>query len=600
MPRRRSRWRRFRRRLSFLRPLRPYVIGLLVAGVVLGAWGLYRALSLKKELDAARAAERRVESALRSGDAAAARASLADVSSHTSKALRITRDPVWRLGGHVPYARRPVREATGVTRAADRLAREVLPELVDAADVLGARRSTVGTRIDVAPFRAAAPHLALASSRLASVESSLAALPVSGVKRVHSGRVLLADRIAALRPVVDGADVAATLVPDLLGGSPKRFFLAVQNNAESRASGGIVGAYGILRADGGRLSLERAGSNDELPRPSSPVLALDAEQAARYGRLGLATDWRSANLSPDFPTTGRVVSAMWKAGTGQALDGVLAVDPVALARVLSVTGPVPLGNGTSVTADNAVDLLLRGFYERFPTSKDAPAKNTFLRDTARAVFARLDRGSVDARRLAERLGASAGDGHLRLWLADPARQRSLERTALAGALAPPRGAYLSVVTQNVAGTKLDYYLRRSVTYTGERTGEAVSFGGEAVPVERATVEVTLTNTAPPSGLPPYVTVRPDSPASPPGSNRIWVSLYLPGGSQLRSATLDGRPVSLESGTERGLAVLSYVLAQDPGARNVLRVEVDALVRGPGFVYAQQPLAFPDAVTVRRR
>jgi hypothetical protein len=596
-------WRRLRRRLSFLRPLRPYVLGFLVLLVLAGAWGTYRAFALQRELDAARTALRPVEASLRAGDAAAASTGLRAVREHTGNARSITRDPVWRLGSKLPFVRRPIRVATGVAVAGDRLAREVMPELVAAADVLGARRQTVGTRVDVAPFRQAAPHLATSATVLADVEADLVALPPAGVGRVDDGRDDVLRRVRDLRPVVDGAHVASVLVPDLLGSrTPKRFFLAVQNNAETRASGGLFGAYGVLTATDGRLALERVGSNDELPAMKEPALALEPELAARYARLGLGTDWRSANLSPHFPTTGRVVAAMWEAGTRQRLDGVVAVDPVALARVLEVTGPVPLGDGASVTAENAVDLLLRGFYERFPTNAQTPAKNTFLRDTARAVFARLDQGRVDARRLAERLGRSAGDGHLQLWLADPAQQALLERTALAGTLPDPRGAFLSVVTQNVAGTKLDYYLRRSVRYTGRRTGDALSLGGDPVPVERATVEVTLTNTAPARGLPPYVTVRPDTlPGErvPPGQNKVWVSLYLPGGSQLRGATLDGAPVSLESTTERGLVVLSYVLAQDPGARNVLRVEVDALVRGRGFTYREQPLAFPDELVVDR-
>jgi hypothetical protein len=595
-------WRRLRRRLAPLRPLRPYVLGLVALLVVAGLWGAFRAWSLQRELTAAKTGIPGVEQALREGEAGLASQRLAGVREHTGKARSITRDPVWRVGGRLPFVRKPIRTSTGVAVAADRLAREVLPELVGAADVLGARRATVGTRIDVAPFRAAAPSLARASTALADVEADLAALPRSGVRTVDDGWADALSRVRRLRPVVEGARVATVLVPDLIGSpAPKRFFLAVQNNAESRASGGLIGAYGILRASGGRVSLERVGSNDELPDVATAV-PLDPELNARYGRLGLGADWRSANLSPHFPTTGSTIAAMWRAGTRQALDGVVAVDPVALARVLEVTGPVPLDDGTSVTSRNAVDLLLRGFYERFPTGEQAAAKNTFLRDTARAVFARLDGGRVDARRLAERLGRSAGDGHLQLWLADPGQQALLERTSLAGTLDAPEGAFLSVVTQNVAGTKLDYYLRRQVSYAGHATGEAVSVGGEPVPVERATVEVALANTAPASGLPPYVTVRPDAVPGdrvPRGQNRLWVSLYLPGGTQLRSATLDGKPVAMESGTERGLVVLSYVLTQDPGARNVLRVEVDALVRAPGFEYREQPLAHVDTLSVDR-
>ena len=57
---------------------------------------------------------------------------------------------------------------------------------------------------------------------------------------------------------------------------------------------------------------------------------------------------------------------MWRANIGGRVDGVISFDPVALSYLLKATGPVKIGNGETITSDNAVSYLLhrdrvRGF-----------------------------------------------------------------------------------------------------------------------------------------------------------------------------------------------------------------------------------------------
>ncbi|MBI4729430.1 MAG: DUF4012 domain-containing protein [Acidobacteria bacterium] len=37
----------------------------------------------------------------------------------------------------------------------------------------------------------------------------------------------------------------------MLGGGPKRYLVVLQNLAEARATGGLVGAFALIEADGG-------------------------------------------------------------------------------------------------------------------------------------------------------------------------------------------------------------------------------------------------------------------------------------------------------------------------------------------------------------
>ena len=85
-------------------------------------------------------------------------------------------------------------------------------------------------------------------------------------------------------------------------------------------------------------------------------------------------------------------------------------------------------------------------------------------------------------------------------LRDPAVEARIRETGYSGALPSGAPPFAGVVLNNAAAGKLDYYLRRSLTYA--RTG--------CGPTRDVVATIDLTNTAPATGLPPYVTDRLDS------------------------------------------------------------------------------------------
>jgi len=67
---------------------------------------------------------------------------------------------------------------------------------------------------------------------------------------------------------------------------------------------------------------------------------------------------QDVNLSPDFPTAAALFAKMYTGRTGTAVDGVVAIDPVALSYLLEGTGPVDVGDGVVLTSDTVVPVLL--------------------------------------------------------------------------------------------------------------------------------------------------------------------------------------------------------------------------------------------------
>jgi hypothetical protein len=572
----------------------PLLWFLLVAGVLLLVGGVLLAAKLpglRRDLLASKAALVATQDALSRDDVARARAQLSEAARRSQHVDDVTHGWLWKAYAHVPVVGTDVRELQAVSAAVDSTTRTVLPPLLD----VGLRPASWNGRLDVRPFERAQVPLDNAEARLRETRAALRLAPSGGVEAITKARVQLDDALTRLARQLRDARVAAHVVPEMLGGDA-RYFVAVQNNAEARATGGLIGAYGILRAHDGRLTLERVGSDAELVDPASPAIDLGSEYDQRYARFQTTRTWRSANLSPDTPTVGKLLVALWAKQTRQRLDGALFIDPVGLADLLAATGPVALPDGTTLTQKNAVRVLLVDAYRRFPREQDA-ARNAYLHQAARVVLTRLTAGPVPGS-VARAVANAVASGHLQAYSSHSSTQNQLASAPVGGAL-ESSGPFLEVVTQDVGGSKLDVYQRRSVRYEAEPTGQAVDLGHGAVLEEQAKVTVTLRNDAP-AGLPAYVTLRPDDPGAPVGQSKTWVSVYLGKGATLLGATLNGVPVSLETATDNGLGVFSAFVTTDRGATSVLVLTVrQPASPGQPLLFRQQPLVLPDQLVVRR-
>jgi hypothetical protein len=566
--------------------------GLLILGA--GVIGL-EALKARHDLVSARTDLQAARAAVTAGDQALATSRLSSAQGHASHARHRVTGWLWDAYAHLPTAGDPVREARGLIEVTDAVTSEVLRPLVQAAPSSAHWEG----RADLAALARVSPSLSSADLRLTSERRRLAALPVAHVRPLDEAREKLATSLAGLAVDLRDAAVGAKALPALLGADhPTTLLLVAQNLAEERATGGLIGSFALVRAQDGRISLLRSGTDADLVDAPRPVVDLGRDFQARYGEAQAASTWRSANLTPDVPTAARILAGLSARQLRAQVDGVVLLDPVALSYVLRATGPVAVPGLGDLTADNAVPGLLKDIYARYPDAADQPARKQALRRAFDSVVLRLQRPAGGG--LARQLVRAVATGHLVVYATDPAVQAELERSRVAGAL-PSSGPFLSLVTQDVGGSKLDYYLHRALSYAAQPSPVAVDLGVGAETVEDAVVTVTLRNDAPLTGLPPYVTTRADDPrARPEGQLKTWVSVYLGPRSTYAKATLDGRAVALASGVENGLSVFSTYVTVDPGQTVTLVLTAQQpAAPGSALVWRQQPRLGPDSVTVRR-
>lgn len=493
-------------------------------------------------------------------------ATVEKIRSHTHEASERAGDPLWTLASVVPGFGPNVSAVSEVARSADDVANLGLVPLVKVFRTLDWEKLVPsGPGADLEPLKAASPSVRsaalavrLSAERLDRIDSSKLMPQVA--EPLQSAR----DQLHSVTGTLDTASDASQIIPTMLGSDePRNFLLIIQNNAEARASGGIPGALAVLNVDNGNLTLGSQSSAAALG-VTSPTLPLDPEQQMIYSaRLGKYM--QDVNLTPDFPSAAVTAQLMWEGKTGQRVDGVISIDPVALSYILNATGPVELAShelsslaGGSMPAQlngsNVVKTLLSDVYAKI---QDPKMQDLYFAGLAQEIFGALSSGKGDTKLLLEGMSQATQEGRLLIWSDQPSEQEIIAKYPISGSIAGPSvaPAQFGVYFNDGTGAKMDYYVERTVQLIEECPQNGY---------EQTTVRVRSTNTAPldaATSLPEYVTGG-GAFGVPPGSVETNIVAYGPVQAIAETAKMDGQPTGFAPylHSNRPVGVLAIRLA----------------------------------------
>jgi len=544
---------------------------LLVIALLATLWVGVRGALAYGHLRDAQAAADGVRTALT--DPAAASGAIDGIAAETSAAHALTDDPIWNAAEVLPWVGPQLAAVSTVAASIDEVASTALTPLADVATnfSVDALRPQ-GGQIDLTGFVGIQDAAATGAAGIDRATASVDAIDRSML--VTPLRTAVDDVAELLHETRDGTGAlsrATALLPAMLGAEgPRDYLVLFQNNAEWRSLGGIPGAMAVIHTDGGAMSLAAQESSSDYRKYDTSVLPLDPEIEAIYGQR--PGKWiQNVTQVPDFTVSATLAREMWAREHGGAqVDGVLALDPVALSYLLEATGPVTLPTGDVLTAENAVPLLLNEVYQRYERPAD---QDTFFAAAAASVFDALAQGGVDPAALVAALARAGDEQRLLIWSAHPEDQTVLEGTTLAGGL-PVTDAAASrfgVYVNDGTGSKMDYYL----TATPSVTWDQCTLDGNEIASGTATLAATVTNNAPAdaANLPWYITGGGNF-GVPPGIARTVGYIYLPEGFELLDATITGE-LGFGGGMHEGRRVLSFSVDLAPGASATAYVTVRA-------------------------
>jgi hypothetical protein len=530
---------------------------LVVAGIVLAV----QATRAQDAIDAATDQASRLQRQIVAGDSDGAQAALSGLQASTTTARTNTDGPLWAAAGWVPFIGDSVDAVRTAADSLDDIAQRALPPLVDTSAGLDAQlfQPSKGA-FDIEALAQLAAPVTTASEVLSENRARIDAIDTDDLISSLRGPVAeLKDKIGSAETAADAGSRGLRLAPGLLGqDGPRSYLLLFQNNAEARSTGGIPGAYAVLRAKGGRIQVGEQGNVNDIGFFSEPVLELTDDELTTYG-TSLGTDLRDVTLTPDFPRTAALAREMVRQRLGIEVDGVFSVDPVALSYALDGTGPVKVGDDTTLTTDNAVEVLLNEVYSRFA---DPAAQDAYFADSARRIFDVVLSGRGDAKRTLAGLTRATKERRILMWSADETEESEFTQTRLGGQLpaassTPRLGVYVSDATSS----KMQYYLRTDTVV------EAQQCNDDGAQTLRAAI--TLRSTAPrdAADLPRYITGNGER--SPSGSQRLTVRMFAPAGSTIDGTAFDDENIVFGRGAAGDRPVLLRGIELGPGESTTL-------------------------------
>jgi len=372
----------------------------------------------------------------------------------------------------------------------------------------------------------------------------------------------LANASARITPIVQVGTIILEQ-PDT-----KRWFVAIQNLSELRATGGITGAYAILTSKNGKVKLEEYGSDKTLLKMGAIRYDSYPEELRDIWGVDLG-DWRDINASAHAPYAARLMADGWQQKRGQKVDGVLFVGQGVVSELSGAVGAITV-RGVTVDPSNVIDFLAKDIYAKFTKVE---VKDAVVGELAKEMFSRLVAGKVSAGGFLKSAAEDPTGDRIIAWAEDKDIQKQFANYLVSGEVSEKFGPNVLVTVNNAGGNKLDAYTTVKIDYL-LGVCNVDTFTGYQGRKSRVTVEIT--NNAPSSGLPWYVDVRLDDSfgeSRPKGSNRELVTIYGPVGSEAETITVNGEEDFVSIGTDRNRPIWVFDIGLLSGEKKVLVIDL---------------------------
>jgi len=399
----------------------------------------------------------------------------------------LTRSRWFQLAGRFPWAGTQIRAGQDLTDMGVHLAR-VGRLLVDVSGsvLLPAAGATAGSTAGSTPapspgtppgkrildtLRQLDPKLNAVSGELDAVIADRQRIPSTGLLPQLSNAVAQFDKKVNLGTIRDGLKKLRTDEPGiraLLGADGPRTYLVInQDPAELRATGGFIGTVGFLSFDQGKMgpfNPVNIVSIDKRPDGFTDVLGargtpshVDAPYPLDYVFHLQSWELRDSNWSPDFPTAARQAEFFLNRERAQQVDGVIALDPFLIQRLLAIIGPVKIQQtGDVVDQNNFYAVTL---HRRELGTEDV--RNSFLPEASKQILTSvLTLPPSKWLALLQALGASCDGRSLQAYFHDAAAADLVKRHNCSGEVLPSTHDALMIVESNVGGNKDDFWMQR--------------------------------------------------------------------------------------------------------------------------------------------
>lgn len=152
---------------------------------------------------------------------------------------------------------------------------------------------------------------------------------------------------------------------------PRNFLIVFQNSSELRSTGGFIGSYGVLSAEGGRITKITADDIFNL----DGQLSYQVVPPKPMQKISTAWSVHDANWFLDFPTSAEKLAFLYEKASGKKVDGVIALNQNVVKRILKITGPIEIQNyNFPLSEDNFLNIVKLKADQNYKGENNRPKK----------------------------------------------------------------------------------------------------------------------------------------------------------------------------------------------------------------------------------
>jgi len=261
------------------------------------------------------------------------------------------------------------------------------------------------------------------------------------------------------------------LMMKMLGSEKTQTYLLLfQNNSEIRATGGFIGSYGILEIENGEIKnltvdgiFNPDGQLTEKIVPPMPIQKISASWSMH-----------DSNWFANFPTSAQKTALFYEKTGGTTVDGVIAVTPETIKKMLEITGPIEMEEyNLTINEENFVMAIQNQVEALYNKEENKPKK--ILSDLAPMIIEKLfkEEGWSKEEKIQKLLAVmekteeSLSEKHILIYHRDEDIEEMIEKRGWGGQLIQTSGDYLSVVNSNINGYKTDAVVEESISLETE-------------------------------------------------------------------------------------------------------------------------------------
>lgn len=448
---------------------------------------LYRsAMSVRDRASTIMAQASTLTDALQSGDNEGLSSSVGVIVENTNAINNEVNSTLWDLATYIPVVGEDIRSVQTLGTAAHSLVNGALVPITNNISGMSLSDLLQDGAVNIEMVRTLSSSVSDALPVIQGSIDTITALPEAHIPQLRDILSRVQEPLQQVKGALDQVEPVLDVLPQMLGadGQARTYLVIAQNNSELRSTGGLPGSWATLTVSDGVISM---GSDFEtiLHRPGFNVSATQEE--IWHICSTIHTDPAQVNFTPDFSRVGELSREYWQqAGYGD-VDGVIAVDPVFLQRLLSLTDGFTAPDGVTVDGTNAAEVLLSDTYWKF--GNDGDTQDAYFASVASLAFEHImnNLGNTGFTDLLDVISKSAEDGRLLVWMYNEEEQAAMSSMGLTGALSTDEStSVLGVYLNDDTVSKISWYAS-----VGTEIGEGVKNADATVTYD---VTTTLTNT----------------------------------------------------------------------------------------------------------